>query len=93
MKYRVTGPYQVVHDGKVYVDGDVVEASSGDASAWVAAGYVVEEKPAKKAEPKAQPAADNDAGRPLHQSDQAVPIERKQSSDLEIPTFIRRQMD
>ena len=41
----------------------------------------------------AQANADNDAAHPLHQRDEARSIERKQSSDLEIPTFIRRQMD
>jgi cell division protein FtsZ len=40
-----------------------------------------------------QASADNDATHPLHQRDEARSIERKQSSDLEIPTFIRRQMD
>lgn len=62
MKFRVTGPYQIVHGDKAYVEGDVVEVSESDAAPWLARGYVekVAEKPAK-AEPKAQPKADNKA--------------------------------
>ncbi|HEX6069468.1 MAG TPA: hypothetical protein VFZ18_06575, partial [Longimicrobiaceae bacterium] len=44
-------------------------------------------------QPGAQAGGSNDAPRPLHQSSEARPIERKPASDLEIPTFIRRQMD
>lgn len=44
MKVKVTGPYQVNHDGKNYVAGDTFEAHDTDAQAWVDAGYVEEVK-------------------------------------------------
>jgi cell division protein FtsZ len=43
--------------------------------------------------PAAQTAPGNDAARVPHQSNETRGVERKISSDLEIPTFIRRQMD
>ncbi len=45
MKVKVTGPYQIVHDGKTYVEGDTVEAQDVDAAQWVTAGYAQEVKP------------------------------------------------
>lgn len=52
MKFKVTGPYQVNHDGKNYVNGDTFEVSEGDAREWVAAGYgeEVKESSPKKAD-------------------------------------------
>src|SRR5690606_20633527 len=38
-------------------------------------------------------ASDNDTTRPAHQSGETRLVEPRQSSDLDIPTFIRRQMD
>ena len=38
-------------------------------------------------------AADNEKTVPLHRNEESRTVERRQSSDLEIPTFIRRQMD
>lgn len=42
MKVKVTGPYQIVHEGKVYTDGDTVEARDAEAQSWVSAGYAEE---------------------------------------------------
>ncbi len=44
MKFKVTGPYQVNHDGKNYVKGDTFEVSESDAREWVTAGFGVEVK-------------------------------------------------
>ncbi len=52
------GPYQVAHEGKVYTEGDVIDAPEGEVAGWVAAGYVEE---AKDAPAKAQPKAANKA--------------------------------
>lgn len=46
MKVKVTGPYQVVHEEKVYTEGDTIDAPDVDAQEWVTAGYVEEVKAA-----------------------------------------------
>lgn len=49
MKVKVTGPYQVNHDGKNYVEGDTFEAHDTDAKAYIDAGYVEKVKSPSKA--------------------------------------------
>jgi hypothetical protein len=71
VKVKVTGPYQVVHDDKRYVEGDEFDAPDGDAQRWVTAGYVeqVRERKSEKAQSgddtdnKAQRSASNKATR------------------------------
>lgn len=58
MKVKVTGSYQIVHEGKRYTEGDTLDAPDGEAQQWVNAGYA--EKVERKAE-KAQSKSDNKA--------------------------------
>lgn len=71
VKVKVVGTSQVVHDGKVYTDGDVFDAPGVDVDSWVARGYVervAKEKSEAKAEEssanKAQDVAANKAASP-----------------------------
>ncbi len=48
MKVKVTGPYQVVHEGKTYTEGDTIDAHDVDAQAWVNAGYAEKVKSSGK---------------------------------------------
>ena len=57
MKVRVVGTYQVVHEGKQYLEGDEIDAPDGDAQQWVTAGIA---EPVKSGA-KAQDSADNKA--------------------------------
>lgn len=67
MKARVVGTYQVVHDGKRYVEGDEFDAPEGDVQQWTTAGWVeqVRERKASAAE-KSQ--STDDAGSKAQQS-------------------------
>jgi hypothetical protein len=49
-KVTVTVPFNVTFpvDGHVYREGDVFELERADAEKWLAAGALVEVKPAKK---------------------------------------------
>lgn len=54
MKVKVVGPYQIVHEEKVYTEGDVIDAHDVDAKAWVVSGLAEEVKASHKAvSPKA----------------------------------------
>ncbi len=48
MKVKVTGPYQVVHEGKTYTEGDTIDAHDVDAQVWVNAGYAEKVKSSGK---------------------------------------------
>lgn len=57
-------------------------------------GRRADPRPASRAvSPRTTGAPDSDRPRPLRIGDDVRPIERKHNNDLEIPTFIRRQMD
>lgn len=42
MKAKIKAPFQVIHDGTRYTDGDVVDAPEQTARSWIAAGYADE---------------------------------------------------
>lgn len=50
MKVKVVSPYQVVHEGKTYTEGDTVDAPEAEANEWLTAGYVEETKSDSKAQ-------------------------------------------
>lgn len=45
VKVRVSDRWRVVHDGKPYVEGDVVEVPENVAADWIQSGWVVEVQP------------------------------------------------
>lgn len=48
VKVKVCGKYRVIHEGKAYVGGDVVEAPKGTAEVWIRSGWA-EPIPSRKA--------------------------------------------
>ncbi len=55
MKVKVTGPYQVVHEGKTYTEGDTIDAHDTDAQVWVSAGYAEKVKSSGKSDDDSKP--------------------------------------
>lgn len=79
MKVKVVGTSQVVHDGKVYTEGDVFDAPAGDVEQWVSRGYVekVESKSAEKAAVKDKAASEP----PEHKAEAPRSARRRSESD------------
>lgn len=48
MKAKIKAPFQVVHEGKRYTDGDVVDAPEPTVRSWITAGYAEETSSGKK---------------------------------------------
>lgn len=61
MKGRVQGTYQVVHEGKAYTEGDVVDAPESLIREWISRGYMIDEEEAKARE-KAEAKSSSDSG-------------------------------
>lgn len=55
MKVKVTGPYQVAHEGKVYTEGDTLEVPEPQARQWISAEYVEEVSSKKTSKHKKAP--------------------------------------